>query len=187
MPEKIVHPHDLEGLFELVRAKPPERKPNYTEDKYEQVKQVFWIGQQIICLHIIEVVLKYIYQESNMEYEKNHDIQRLFMGLGEEGRKKIEGVYNELAGCNVPETYDVTKSAQSLIEFFGKKPVVDMRYFWEEYENVPIFRVELINLFQSILIAACGFPHVKLEKKHTTKYKPIPESIKIHKKQRASK
>ena len=181
MSEKIVHPNQLQGLFELVKAKHPQKRLEWTEETYEHVKNVYEIGQQIICLHIIEILLKYIHQERGIQPPKIHDIKAFFNELPEEEKRKAEEVYKDYVFATRKWTYNVCESIESLFDFLGDRPIVDMRYFWEEYENVPIFRGDLINAFQAILVAMLDIDRPPIIPKYQTEFRALPQGMKIKK------
>ncbi len=177
-----MHPNQLIGLFELVKVEYPSQRPEWNEAAYGQIKTVYEIGQQIICLHLIEILLKYIQQERGATAPTNHDIRALFFQLPKPARAKAEKAYKQYMLATRPWTYDACRSIESLFEFLGDRPIVDMRYFWEEYKNVPVFRGDLINAFQAIFVAVLGIGHPPKDAKYQTEFRPTPKEVRVKKK-----
>ena len=158
----------LLGFVELANSRCPH--PPET-----QMGNGFRIAQSITGLYVIEIALKHAHQKLDKEPECTHNLEALLSELSKNEKKRISQKYHEFVNYNMEYSYKIAKSPQALLGFFGKSPITYFRYFWDKYENVPVFPGEIANLASALLVTLCDHKHDPLPKRYDTKYLPMPD------------
>ena len=92
----------------------------------------FTIGKHILGLYIIEILLKDALDDLGRSYDNNHHLHALFKRLTDEKCRAVEEEYRAaLVHCNIPPKYLLAESVDGFLELFGKNPITEARYFWE--------------------------------------------------------
>lgn len=167
----------IEGMLDYFKAPFPYEK--------EDPRHIgFAVGQQIVGLYMVEMLLKYALDEHGIEHKNNHNLLALFGVLPIQDRKKVEKNYRKRLNNTTPETWDVAKTARSLLGYYGKSAITDTRYFWEgsprtvprKHASILINPSLLEPLIYSIFTALHGYPSEPLTKNFKTKFIPLRDN-----------
>lgn len=144
---KKPHIHWIFGMFHLFSTPPP-------SDLDDQTIPGFFVGKQILGLYMVEIILKDALDNYGLEYkEKTHNIHKLFNILFDEQRRSVERIYTEKLDNEVTEHMPFARSADSFLQYLGKNPITQTRYFWDSAGRVAFVPHPLACLIVALL---CG-------------------------------
>ena len=146
----------LEGLLDYFNTLLP-------NGNKERQRIGFSVGRQVIGLHLVELILKYKLDELGIGYEYDHDLAALFGNIPANLRTEAEQKYQEILS-GFSEAWDIARSIESLLQYYGPAAITDTRYFWEptEHREGPRSIVFSINtlypLVHALFISLHGYP-----------------------------
>ena len=168
----------MEGLLTLFEAPFP-------HDRNDPRKLGFSVGQQITGLYIIEMLLKYALDNSGVSHGKHHHLHDLFIKLSRPHRRRVERKYTEILNSNTDLTWDVAKTADSLLRYLGEGPITDTRYFWEpnrthvvESASILVAPPMLRPLIYALFIELHNYPSKPIVKRYDTTFQSLAVSLK---------
>lgn len=173
--EKLPQISWIEGLLTLFKAEFP-------YDENDGRKLGFAVGRQVIGLYFIELLILYALEESKVKYKANHDLKYLYGLLPIHKKRKVEKKYSELLNNTFETTWDIARSVESFLEYLGKNPITDSRYFWKRPHNVHrsvlFLPQNLETLIWAFLIALHHYPQSgPIERRYQTKFESLQESF----------
>ena len=168
----------MEGLLTLFEAPFP-------HDRNDPRKLGFGVGQQITGLYIVEMLLKYALDNSGVSHGKHHNLHDLFIKLSRPHRRRVERKYTEILNSDTNWTWDVAKTADSLLRYLGESAITDTRYFWEpdrthvgESASI-LFSPRMIHpLIYALFIELHNYPSKPIVKRYDTTFQSLAESYK---------
>ena len=167
----------VEGLLDLFDAP----FPHGNDDPR---KLGFNVGRQILGLYIIEMLLKYALDDLGTPHGSNHDLNQLFSHLPRAKRRRVERKYTEILKSRTKQTWDIARSAESLLQYLGKSPITDTRYFWEpdrnhlvEHASILVMPNEIRNLLYALFIVLHNYPSEPIIKRYDTQFMSLRESL----------
>ena len=110
------------------------------------------VGKEIIGLYLIEILLKHTLYKFNIEYNKTHDIYKLFKSLPEQQQRKAEEKYTELINGELKQK-KIEKSIYSAIKNLGQNPITDARYFWDMSKGYTFSPNQIIAILSVLLFS----------------------------------
>ena len=144
----------------------------------------FKVGRQIIGLYIVEMLLKYALDDSGASYRSNHKLHELFKKLSPGSSRAVEQKYKELLNSYQEWSWDVAKSADSLLRYLGKTAITDTRYFWEpnrthlgKHASILIMPDAIYCLLYALFIVLHGYPSEPFVKRYDTKFRSLAEFL----------
>ncbi len=170
--------HWMEGLLTLFNAPFP-------YEREDPRLLGFFIGQQIIGLYAIEMLLKYALDNAGTSYGQHHNLQKFFKQLSPDNRRAVEKKYIEILNSKEAWTWDIAKTANSLLQYLGKNAITDTRYFPEtDRAHVSgsasiLFAPRLLYpLVYALFIELHNYPNGSIEKRYDTKFESLAEALK---------
>ena len=167
----------MEGLLDLFNAPFP-------HDKDDPRQLGFNIGRQMLGLYIVEMLLKYALDDLGTPHGSNHNLSQLFRHLPRAKRRRVERKYTEILTSRKQQTWDVARSAESLLQYLGKNPITDTRYFWEpdrhhfvEHASILVIPNEIHTLLFALFIVLHNYPSEPIVKRYNTQFIPLRESL----------
>lgn len=167
----------LEGLWTLFDAKFP-------YEKEDQRSIGFDVGRQIVGLYLIEMLLQYAADKYGSQAGRNHNLHEMFRNLPRARRRAVEKLYTDLLSNSVEQTWDVAKSVDSLLRYWGDSPITATRYFWERehtYANLDFSIViaphDVQQVIAALFIALHDYPTKPLKKRYKTVFNSLEESL----------
>ncbi len=164
----------MEGIFIFADIPFPEkgikkalREAGRRDDLSENLKFGFIMAKCIVSLYTIEILLKYAHQQidkragGELKTKRGHNICKLFADLPEKERIKIESLYQERAKEIVRENRaEKVTPLKSLLDFLGKNPITDVRYFWDKPNGKGLaYQHNNMEAFSfAVAIGVCGYP-----------------------------
>ena len=159
-------------------------------DNNDPRKFGFLLGQQIIALYTIELIIKYEFEKLGLSQATHHNLRALFQRLPIERRSSVERKYSEILENRVDWTFDIARSVHSLLNYLGKEPITNTRYFWEpgrahlvDHASILIMPDILRHLLYSMLIALHDYPCSSLPKRYNTTFVSLKRSLNRDKQQ----
>ena len=163
----------LEGLLDYFNTSFP-----FENDDPRRIG--FTVGNQIIGLHLIELLLKYKLDELGIEYEYDHNLVLLYSKIPDGLRVDSEQKYQEILTSFAREAWEFTRSIENLLQYYGPNAITDSRYFWEppEHREGPMSIIfsgsTLYPLVYALFITLHDYPEDgKPVKKYDTNFIPL--------------
>ena len=167
----------LEGLLTLLDTPFP-----FNND--DPRKFGFQLGQQVIALYTIEIVLKYELDKLGLPQVAHHNLRVLFLKLPIGQRSSVEKKYSEILANRVDRTFDIARSARSLLSYLGSEPLTNTRYFWEsgrthlaDHASILMMPDILSHLLYSLLIVLHDYPCSSLPRHFNTKFVKLKQAL----------
>ena len=164
-----------EGLLEFFITAFPH------EDDDER-KIGFSLGRQVVGLYLIELLIIYALDDSHITYRPNHDLRKLYGLLPLHKKRAVERKYEELLSHTHKSTWEFARTAESLLNYLGKNPITDSRYFWKrphlEDRSIVFLPDKLSILVWALYIALHDYPQEgPIRKRFQTQFISFRDSL----------
>ena len=167
----------LEGMLSLFDAPFPHKKG-------DPRLMGFNVAKQVLGLYIIELLFKYALDDCGKGHGHGHDLHTLFETLPQEKRLAVEQKYIEILESQMSSAWDVERSVDAFLQYLGKNPITDTRYFWEEGRSHLVEHASILmmpdgirRLLFALFIVLHNYPTKPIIKRYDTTFRSLKESL----------
>ena len=167
--------YDHEGVLDYFNAPFP-HEPD------DPRKLGFNVGKCIIGTYLIELLLQHALDDDNVKYRPSHNLYELYTRLPRPRRDAVEAKYIELLQSHRERTWDVAETVLSFLQYLGKKPLVDFRYYWKarRKDDGLLFSPDIMyDVVYALFIALHDYPESGPPvKRYDTRFDSLEDSFK---------
>ena len=142
----------------------------------------FSVGKCIIGTYLVEILLQYALDNEGVKYRAGHNLYELYTRLPRARRDAVEAKYTEIMSSRVEWTWDIAQSVLSYLQYLGKQPLVDFRYYWKSRrrDGGVLFSPEIIYaVVYSLFIVLHDYPESgPVLKRYDTQFVSLEDSLK---------